>query len=104
MQVGVLDVDQDQLRRFAQEWEVAELAVFGSVLRADFGAASDVDVMVSFADPRKWRHRDLLRMADELGRILGRGVDLIERDAVEENPNWIVRREILSTARALDVA
>lgn len=42
-------------------------------------------------------------MQDELKAILGRNVDVIERQAVLENPNWMTK-EILSTAQVFDVA
>ena len=39
---------------FCRRWRVEELAVFGSALREDFGAASDVDLLVRFAPEAEW--------------------------------------------------
>mgnify|MGYP001764616798 CR=1 FL=1 len=36
------------LEGFCQRWEIAELALFGSVLREDFGPGSDIDLLVRF--------------------------------------------------------
>jgi len=101
---GNLAVDEASLRDFCSRWKITELAVFGSALRDDFRSDSDVDVLVTFAEDDQWRFRDLLCMQEELAHLFGRDVDLVERKAVEENPNWIVRRAILDSARPLNVA
>ncbi|TEU14440.1 MAG: hypothetical protein E3J21_15845, partial [Anaerolineales bacterium] len=77
-------------------WRVTELALFGSVLRGDFGPDSDVDALVSFAPDARWSLFDLVTMQDELRAILGREVDLLERVAVEQSENYIRRRSILT--------
>ena len=38
-----------QIESFCQRWKIKEFALFGSVLREDFRADSDIDVLVSFA-------------------------------------------------------
>jgi hypothetical protein len=40
----------------------------------------------------------------ELEEMLGRGVDLVSRSAIEKSPNWIRRNEILGAARPVYVA
>jgi len=44
---------------------------------------------------------DHYRMENELVELLGREVDLVSEAAVHENPNSIVRRQILSSAREI---
>jgi len=81
-----------------------ELSFFGSVLRDDFDASSDVDVLVGFepdATPSLFDHQD---MEDELSRILGRKVDLLTRRAVEASSNDIRKQAILSSAEPFHVA
>jgi len=90
---------EEEIRAFCDRWEVEELAVFGSALREDFGNESDLDLLVRFAPAAEWTLLDHARMERELEEILGRSVDLVTREAIEESPNWIVRREILRTAR-----
>jgi predicted nucleotidyltransferase len=51
------------------------LALFGSVLRDDFGPESDVDVLVEF-EPEHVPGFEFFAMQDELSRILNREVDL----------------------------
>ncbi len=70
------------------------MGFFGSILREDFGNESDVDVLVSFAPNSAWTLLDLVAMQDELGDLLGRRVDLVEREALK---NPFRRREILRT-------
>lgn len=66
-----------------------QMALFGSVLRDDFGPESDVDVLVSFAPDARWSLFDLVAMQNELKTTVGREVDLVERSAVEQSENYI---------------
>ena len=93
-----------QIQDFSQKWEVAELHLFGSVLREDFGPESDVDVLVTFLPDAPWSLFDLVRMEEELSRLFGRKVDLVERPAVERSENYIRRKRILSSLEPLYVA
>ena len=40
-------------------------------------------------------------MQNELQTILRRKVDLITKRALERSPNWIIRKEILGTAKTI---
>jgi len=42
-------VPKVKIAEFCKRWNISELAIFGSALRADFRPESDVDVLVSFA-------------------------------------------------------
>ncbi|NES97571.1 MAG: DNA polymerase subunit beta, partial [Desertifilum sp. SIO1I2] len=50
----------DAIQAFCQRWEIAELAVFGSILRDDFAANSDVDFLYILKPSTRWRLRDLI--------------------------------------------
>ncbi len=97
-------IPQDEIADFCRRWRVTELALFGSILRQDFGPGSDVDVLVSFAPDARWSLFDLVRMEDELRAILGREVDLVERVAVEQSENYIRRKSILSNLEVVYAA
>jgi predicted nucleotidyltransferase len=86
------------------KWKVIELSLFGSVLRDDFRADSDIDVLVRFTEDAEWSLFDLIRMEEELGALLGRKVGLVEFGAVERSENYIRRNHILSTAEPIFVA
>ena len=99
-----LGVGEEALAAFCRRWHVAEMALFGSVLREDFGDGSDVDALVTFeagAKPRLW---DIFDMREELKGLLGREVDLIERVVIERSRNYIRREGILSTAQVIYAA
>ncbi|MBA4181488.1 MAG: hypothetical protein C0506_12935 [Anaerolinea sp.] len=93
-----LDIDEAALRAFCEKWGVAELAVFGSVLRDDFGPESDVDFLVTYRG-RSPSYFDWLDMRQELSDLIGRRVDLAQRSEIERDQNWIRRRHILESAR-----
>ena len=98
-----IDTRQDELAAFCERWQIKELALFGSVLRDDFGPESDIDVLVRFNPSATPTLLDLERMEDQLTRILGRKVDLVDRAAVEASRNYIRRRAILESAETLYV-
>lgn len=95
---------KEELAAFCQRWKVRELALFGSVLREDFGPDSDVDLLVSFEPSADWSLLDHVKMEKELEVMLGREVDLVSRRAVERSENWIRRKEILDTAETVYAA
>ena len=97
-------IPKEQLEAFCLRWKVAEVALFGSVLRDDFRPDSDVDVLVSFMPEARFGLFDLARMQKELEVILGREVDLVEKEAVEQSRNYLRRKAILSSAEVVYAA
>ena len=87
-----------EIAEYCRRWKIQELAIFGSALRDDFEAESDVDVMVTFHENATWGLLDHIRMQQDLEAIVQRDVDLVTRRAVEQSRNPLLRREILSTA------
>ncbi len=72
-----IPVEADKIAEFCRRHHVRRLAFFGSVLRDDFSAESDVDVLVEFA-PGQVVGLRLIQMEEELSDILGgRKVDLV---------------------------
>ncbi len=61
-----LDLSPEAIEDFCRRWAISELALFGSVLRPDFSAGSDVDVLVTFAPEARWSLLDFVAMRDEL--------------------------------------
>lgn len=68
-------IDRRRLAEFCRQHHIRRLAFFGSVLRDDFGPESDIDVLVEF-EPGHVPGLGFFSMEEELGRILGRKVDL----------------------------
>jgi len=93
-----------QIEAFCLKWKIAELSLFGSVLRDDFRPGSDLDVLVSFDPAARWSLMTMVDMQLELEKIVGRKVDLVERNAVEQSENYIRRQHILASAEPFYVA
>lgn len=71
-----IEIPKEKIAQFCRRHHIVKLALFGSVLRDDFGPDSDVDVLVEFEPGHTV---GLLRMAGlemELSEMLGRKVDL----------------------------
>ncbi|WKZ50021.1 MAG: nucleotidyltransferase family protein [Anaerolineales bacterium] len=99
-----VSIPRKRLAEFCQRWMISELALFGSALRSDFHATSDVDLLVSFAPNARVSLLDLVRMENELEQIFGRKVDLIERREIEKSPNYIRRKNILENTKVVYAA
>jgi predicted nucleotidyltransferase len=99
-----IDVTQEQVAAFCRKWQIVEFDLFGSVLREDFRPDSDIDVLVTFAPDAKWSLFDLVHMQDELEKLFGRAVDLVERQAIEKSPNYLRRRNILNSLERIYAA
>jgi len=68
-------IDEARIAEFCRHHHIRRLALFGSVLRDDFGPDSDVDVLVEF-EPGHTPGLGFMAMERELSEILGRRVDL----------------------------
>jgi uncharacterized protein len=99
-----LTITSEQLTEFCQQWQVAELSLFGSVLRDDFNADSDIDVLVTYRPTAKGGLFEKIRMKEELSLLLHREVDLVSKKAIEQSHNWLRRKNILSSAEVIYVA
>jgi len=73
--VARIPIPEAEIAGFCQRHHIRRLALFGSVIRADFEPHSDVDVLVHFVEGKEpaW---EFFEMQDELTEILGRRVDL----------------------------
>ncbi len=97
-------IPKDKIEGFCRRNHIRELALFGSVLRGDFGPSSDVDMLVAFELGKEPDLMAIVRIENELSDIIGRKVDLVERQAVERSENYIRRRHILQSVEAVYVA
>jgi predicted nucleotidyltransferase len=70
------DVPRDEIKEFCVRHHIRKLSFFGSVLREDFGAESDVDVLVEFEANQSVGLLRLAAMELELWEILGRKVHM----------------------------
>ncbi len=91
----------EKIAEFCQRWDLTELALFGSILRDDFNANSDVDVMVQFHPEAHPTLFDLAEMEEELKQLFQRDVDLMTRKGIEGSRNYLRRQAILSSAQVV---
>lgn len=75
MTIQGVEISQECIAAFCAKHQIRRLALFGSILRSDFGPDSDVDVLVEF-QPHARTGFAFFRMQSELTEILGRRVDL----------------------------
>ncbi len=98
-----LNLAPDQLIDFCKQHHILELSLFGSILRDDFRADSDIDMLVVFdhsANPYL-SLMDLVDMEYQLEEMAGRKVDLIEKRSIVDSDNWIRRKNILNTTQVI---
>lgn len=79
MTTARIPIPEQQVADLCQRYQVRSLALFGSVLRADFHSGSDVDVLVDFNPDAQIGLIALARLQRELADLLGRPVDLVPR-------------------------
>ena len=98
MHADIVNHSQD-VAALCRRYGVQRLEVFGSAARgSDFDPArSDADFLVSFAPGCSLGAFSDLKA--DLEALLGRAVDLVEREAVEASRNFIRRRRILAEAQ-----
>lgn len=90
-----------RLARLCHRHHIQKLALFGSILRDDFGPDSDVDVLI---DPKPghmktFGEREAARL--DLVKLFGRPVDLLKRSVVKNSNDTIRKESILSSARVI---
>jgi predicted nucleotidyltransferase len=78
-------ISEQDLAAFCRRWKVAELYLFGSGARGELREDSDLDFMVEFLPREHWNAWDFVDMREELMRLVGRPVDLVEKGTIE-NP------------------
>ncbi|MBA2496428.1 MAG: nucleotidyltransferase family protein [Acidimicrobiia bacterium] len=93
-------IDDDWLAGFAARHAIRRVAAFGSVLRPDFRADSDIDLLVEFEPGRSPGLLGMAAMELEVGALLGREVDL--RTYGDLSPYF--RDEVRSAAKELYAA
>jgi predicted nucleotidyltransferase len=104
MKKAKFSIPRARLAEFSRRWHISELALFGSALRDDFRADSDVDMLVSFSSDAHVTLFDMARMQEELKEIFGRNVDLVSKRGLENSRNYLRRKQILDSAQVIHVA
>ncbi len=85
----------EAIEEFCQHFGVAELSLFGSILRDDFNPDSDVDIVLKFKEGHGFTFENTPEIEDSLRSIFNRKVDVVELDTIR-NP---LRRQSISESR-----
>ena len=90
-----ISVPRDRIAAVCQRYHIRTLALFGSVLRADFADDSDVDVLVEFEPGKTPGYFTIAHIARELSPLLGkREVDL----RTPQDLSRFFRNEVVNSA------
>lgn len=92
-----LSIPYEAIAEFCRRNQIRELALFGSVLRKDFRADSDVDVLVEFEPEAQIGLMALGKMQRELAVLFGRSVDLVPKAGLKP----IIRDSVLASAQVI---
>jgi uncharacterized protein len=96
-----LGIAPAELEAFCQKAQIREFALFGSILRDDFRPDSDIDILVIFDPDCKIDLMGFVGLEYDLEDWLDREVDLVEKETVKGDRNWIRRKEILNNHQIL---
>jgi predicted nucleotidyltransferase len=99
-----IEIPKEKIDAFCQQHNICELGLFGTVLHDDFRANSGIGVLVGFKQEHNPEVTKLSEMQDELTKIFGQNVELVERQAVEKSQNYIRRRHILKAVEPIFTA
>lgn len=92
------EIDRSSIEDFCRRHHIRRLALFGSVLRDDFGPDSDVDVLVEFETEHTPGLIRFGAIERELGGLLGgRRADLVTFKGLNRH----IRDRVLATAEPL---
>ena len=73
---------RERIMDLARQFRARRIAVFGSLARGEAHAESDIDFLVDFeAD---YKLRDQIRLTQALGALLGRRVEVVDRQCLRE--------------------
>jgi hypothetical protein len=76
-----------------KEFNVKDIGVFGSYIRGEQRKASDIDILVEFAEPVGLF--TFLALEDYLSELLGLSVDLVSKKALKPHIGKRVLKEVV---------
>ena len=88
----VIQVLQQLKPELAQTFHVQTIGLFGSIVRNDFSASSDIDILVDFSRPIGIEFIDL---AQYMEQHLQKKVDLVSRKGMKDRYFKAIEQEIV---------
>lgn len=89
-----MDLPKDKIAEVCRRHGVTRLELFGSALSDRFNAKSDYDFFVEYGPSHERSLDAYCDLKDDLERLLGRDVDLIERAAIRNRFFRIFTRDV----------
>lgn len=75
-----------------KKYPISSIGLFGSIVRDDFNANSDIDIIVDFNDKIGI---EFVTLADELEQSLNHKVDLVSRGGIKQKYFNVIEPEIV---------
>jgi predicted nucleotidyltransferase len=104
MRIGDMEITDGALQSMCRKWKIRRLELFGSARTGRLGPHSDIDLLVEFEEEEEWSLMDLARAQEEFSLLLGRKVDLVDRENLERSANSIRRDAILTSTEVVYAA
>lgn len=92
-----LTIPTDEIATFCRRHHIRQLALFGSVLRDDFGPDSDVDVLVEFEPGASIGLLAFARTQRELSELFQHPIDLVTRSGLKP----LIKQAVLADAEVI---
>ena len=101
MKVKNIEIPIEKIKLLCQKYHISKFALFGSVLRDDFTAHSDIDVLVEFNPEHIPGFFKLHRIQEEISQLFGgREIDLVTPKFL----NYQIKDKILAEMEVYYVA
>ena len=81
-----------EIMALARQYRAHKVSVFGSCVRGEMRADSDIDFLVDFESD--YRLTDLIRLTQRLEELVGRKVDVVPRHALRKELESYVLSEL----------
>lgn len=95
-----IDIPLEKIITLCRQHHIRELALFGSVLRDDFGPNSDIDILIKFEPEARIGYFRFFGIEQELTNLLKREVELFTPDSLKS----FAREEALRTCQVIYAA
>jgi predicted nucleotidyltransferase len=90
---SIMSILKELLPVLSDRYKVEELGVFGSYLRQEQSADSDLDILVTFSEPPSLLK--FIEMENYLSDVLGVKVDLVMKDALKQAIGQQILKEVI---------
>lgn len=91
---SIKDILQEQKPYLYQKYGVTEVGIFGSYIRGEQGADSDLDVLINLTDPPRISLLGLVGLQNYLSDLLGIDVDIALKNNLKKRIGLRILQEV----------